>query len=80
MRVRDPSTDREAEAIACIRLSLTQIGLVEAIEDMLAHIFGHADAGVAHGYDGGVVDEEDLGADLAVGGRVSDGVVEEDAE
>ena len=49
VRVCDPSADGEAEAVACVRFSLAQISLVEAIEDVLAHVFGHADAGVAHG-------------------------------
>lgn len=80
MGVCDPSADGEAETAAGFGFSLAEICLIEAVKDVLAHILGHADAGVAHGYDGGVVEEEDLGADLAVGGRVSDGVVEEDAE
>ena len=76
----DPACDGEAEAAAGLGLSLAEVGLVEAVEDLLAYVLGHADAGVAHGDDGFAGGEGDLGADLTVLRGVADGVVEEDAE
>ena len=80
MRVGDPSSNGETEAVAGVRFSLAKVGLVEAIEDVLAHVFGHTDSGVAHDDEGVVVGAEDFGADFARFGCVTDRIVEEDSK
>ena len=80
MRVSDPPPNGQAKTAACLRLSFAEIGLIKAVEDVLAYIFGHTDAGVADSDESFFRSEGDFGADLAVLGGIADGVVKENAK
>ena len=70
----------QSKAAACLRLSFAEIGLVKAVEDVLAHIFGHTDAGVADGDKSFFRSKGNFGADLAVLGGVANGIIKKNAE
>jgi hypothetical protein len=80
MRVSDPPPNGQAKAAACLRLSFAEIGLVKAVEDVLAYILGHTDAGVADSDESFFRSEGNFGADLAVLGGIANGIIKENAE
>src|ERR1700723_1469164 len=80
MSVGDPARDRKTEAVACLLFALAKIGLIEAVEDLLADVLAHADTGVMHGDERFRFGRGDFDADLTGLGSVADSVVEQDAE
>jgi len=80
MSVSDPSSNRKTETASRVRLSLTQVGLVETIKDMASHVLRHPDPCVSNGDESVIVIRRDLGPYLAVRGSVANRIVEEDAK
>lgn len=64
MSVGDPARDRKAEAIACLFFAFAKIGLIEAVEDLLADVLAHADPGVMHGDERFSLGRRDFNTDL----------------
>jgi hypothetical protein len=75
----DPSADRETEPAARGRFPLSQISLIEAIENVPAYVFGHAHTCVAHGHKCAVRYNRYFSANLARLRRVSNCIVQKDA-
>src|ERR1700739_2152832 len=68
MRIGDPSRNREAEAAAGLGLSLAQVCLIKAVEDMFAHIAGYSDGGIAQSDHGFMAYGHHFGVNFAVFG------------
>src|ERR1700733_13534949 len=77
MSICNPSSDGQAKTTAGLRLTLTKIGLVEAIKHALSHIFRHANARIPHCHKRIVCNNGDLGANLAMFRRISNCIVQE---
>ena len=76
MRISNPSPDRKSQATARIRFSLSQIGLIEAVEDMQTYVLRHSNAGIAHCYERIVRIQRDLRSDLPRLRRITNCIVQ----